>query len=125
MGYAATDQYAPFCYSLMREPLPVSQTTRPGALRVQSVSLNETDVRRVLPTKVTAASLLADFDGRGVIALQSYMRVSADGQPEVYALMCSGAYATPMEAKPIRLHELRQVFGELVEIRVQAGSAPD
>jgi len=125
MGYGAMNQYAPFCYFLMRDPLPVAQTIHPGVLRVKSVSLNQTEVSRLLPTRVAAAGLFADSDGRGVIALQSYMRVSADGQPDVYALVCSGAFAAPMEAKPIRLHELKQVFGGLVEIRVQAGSRSD
>jgi hypothetical protein len=125
MGYGAVNQYAPFCYFLMREPLPVVQTIRPGLLRVDSVSLNETEVSRVSPTRVAAAGLFVNSDGRGVIALQSYMRASVDGQPDVYALVCSGAFAAPMEAKPMRLHELRQVFGELIEIRVRAGSMPD
>jgi len=125
MGYGAMNQYAPFCYFLMREPLPVAQTIRPGMLRVESVSLNETEVSRVLPSRVAAAHLFVHSDGRGVIALQSYMRVAVDGQPDVYALVCSGAFAAPMEAKPIRLKELMQVFGELVEIREQAGSWPD
>jgi len=34
MRYAALNQYASFCYLLMREPLPVRQAIRPGLLRV-------------------------------------------------------------------------------------------
>jgi len=125
MGYAEMNQYAPFCYFLMRQPLPVGQTILPGLLRVDSVSLNETDVGRALPSTVAAVGVFAESDGRGVIALQSYMRVTAEGQPDVYALVCSGAFAAPMEAKPVRLHELKQLFGGLVEIRAQKGSRPD
>lgn len=125
MGYAVLDQYAPFCYFLMREPLPVQQTILPGLLRVQSVSMKETEVRRASPYKLAALRLVADSDGRGVIALQSHMRVAAFGQPDVYALVCSGAFAAPMEAKLVRLHELREVFGALVEIRERPAVMPD
>ncbi len=127
MGYGAIDQYAPFCYLLMREPLPVVQRIGPGILRVESVSLNETEVSRPRPLWLAAAGLFADSngDGRGVIAYQSYMRIAADGQPDIYALVCSGAFAAPMEAQPMRLAELRQAFGDLAEIRVRASPGSD
>jgi hypothetical protein len=122
LGYGAMNQYAPFCYFLMREPLPVVQTIRPGRLRVESVSLNETEVNRVVPARMAALAVSAGGDGRGVIAMQSYMRVRAEGQPDVYALVCSGAFAAPAEAKPIRLNELRQALGPLADVRVAAAS---
>ncbi|MGD8617221.1 MAG: hypothetical protein PVI91_16410 [Gammaproteobacteria bacterium] len=127
LGYAAMDQYAPFCYFLMREPLPMVQTIRPGMLRIESVSLNETEVRRALPARVAALMLFAgaDGDGRGVIAMQSYMRVASAEQPDVYALVCSGAFAAPAEAKPIRLHELREVLGPLADVRAWPDSVAD
>jgi hypothetical protein len=125
LGYGGMNQYAPFCYFLMREPRPVVQTIRPGILRVESVSLNETEVSRVLPARVAALTVFAGGDGRGVIAMQSYMRIAAAEQPDVYALVCSGAFAAPAEAKPIRLHELHEVLGSLADVRASADSPPE
>lgn len=125
VGYAALDQYAPFCYFLMREPLPAGQAIRPGPLRVESVAMQETDVSRPVVRRLAALAPLANGDGRGVIALQSYMRVAAAGQPDVYALVCSGAFAAPMEARLARRDELREVFGSLVEIREDPAARSD
>lgn len=69
--------------------------------------------------------MVADSDGRGGIALQFYMRVVAVTQPDVYALVCSGAFAAPMEAKPARLDELREILGPLIEIRGRSAARPD
>ena len=125
MGCAVLDQYAPFCYFLMRVRLPVQQTILPGLLRVESVSMKETEAWRAPPNELAALRLVADSDGRGVIALQSHMRVVPVGQRDVYALACSGDFAAPMEAELVHLHELREVLGALVEIRARPAVMPD
>jgi hypothetical protein len=125
LGYAAMDQYAPYCYFLMRQPLPTVQTIRPGVLRVESVSLNETEVRRTLPSRLAALTLFAGGDGRGVVAMESYMRLAAAEQPGVYALVCSGGFAAPAEAEPMRLHELREALGPLAAVRPAADASPE
>jgi hypothetical protein len=117
LGYEAVDQYAPFCYFLMRRPEAAAQTIAPGTLRVESVSLNETEVRRALPLHLAAALVLAGGDGRGVIALQSYMRLESPDQPQVYALVCSGAFATSFEARPISADQLRETLGLVAQVR--------
>jgi hypothetical protein len=41
MSYGSTNQYAPFCYFLLRDPLPAEQQIKPGVLVVDSVWLDE------------------------------------------------------------------------------------
>lgn len=122
MSYAATDQYAPFCYFLMDEPLPTPQKIMPGVFRVTKVSLIETEVRRSAPVRLAAMGFFADDGGRSQIAWQSYMNLAAAHQDEVRALVCSGAFDSPMEARPIRLPEVQQALGESASVR--AGPAP-
>ena len=122
MSYASVDQYAPFCYFLMDEPLPVSQKIRPGIFRVARVSLIETEVRRSLPVRLAYRGFFADDGGRGPIAFESYMILTSVDQGDVRALVCSGAFDSPLEARPIRLPELQQALGESVTVR--ANPAP-
>jgi hypothetical protein len=118
--YEFVDQYAPFCYFRMRAPLPVVQTVAPGVLRVDSVTSEETEVRKSLPVRTAARTVLASDAGRGPIAYRSHMRLSAPGQPDIQSLVCSGAFDTPFEAEPISFPELLQVFGDIAEFRESA-----
>ena len=117
MGYAAVDQYAPFCYILMRQPLPVAQTVHPGVFVIDKVYLLETDVGRELPTRIAARGVLAHDDGYGPIAFQTHMKFLRGEQPDVDSLVCSGAFAIPGEARPIRRVELQQVLGDIASVR--------
>lgn len=121
-SYASMNQYEPFCYFLMDQPMPVVQKIHPGVFRVKKVSLIETQVRRSLPVRLVAFGLFADDGGRSLIAFQSYMTLTAQHQDNVRALVCSGAFDTPPEARPIRLPELQRALGE--SIRVRATPAP-
>ena len=116
-GYGGTNQYEPFCYFVMREPLPVRQTIRPGILRVEHVWLNETDVRLHAPVRLAAlASVIGG--NRMPIAHQFHIRLESAEQPDVRLLVCSGAFDMPIAAKPIRLPEMREALGTYAEVRV-------
>lgn len=117
MTYAATDQYAPFCFLLMRQPLPVAQTIAPGTFLVEKVYLLETDVSRELPLSVATNGFLAHDGRRGLLAFQVHVKLFAAAQPDVDALVCSGAFAAPAEAEPIRLPELQRVLGAFGVLR--------
>lgn len=117
MSYGSTNQYEPFCYFLMDQPMPKPQKILPGVFRVTGVSLIETEVRRSLPVRLAAFGVFADDGGRSVIALQSYMTLTAAHQDDVRALVCSAAFESPPEAGPIRLPELQQALGESISVR--------
>jgi len=118
MSYGSTDQYAPFCYFLMRDPLPVEQKIVPGILLVDSVWLNETSVRLGGPVKVAAMGFALGGD-RTPIAYQFHIRLHSQQQAPV-TLVCSGAFDMGISAQPIRLPEVREVMGEFAEVRVKA-----
>jgi len=117
MSYGSTDQYAPFCYFLLRDPLPAEQQIKPGVLVVDSVWLDETTVGFEWPVKVAAVGL-AFGGGRMPIAYQFYIRLKSQ-QQEPLTLVCSGAFDTPITAQPIRLPEVREVLGDFTEVRVK------
>jgi len=119
-GYGGANQYEPFCYFVMHEPLPVGQTIRPGVLQIEHVWLNETDVR--LNTPVRLAALASVIGGnRMPIAHQFHIRLKSAEQPDVRLLVCSGAFDMPIAAKPIRLPEMREALGTYAEVRVLSG----
>jgi len=118
-AYVATDQYSPFCYFQMREPLPVVQVIRPGVFTVKSVSQIETEVSRIHPLMLASRTAFLGGDV-GPVALQSHMIIAAEGQPDVRALVCSGAFDAPLRAQPIRLAEMREVLRGVAEIRATA-----
>lgn len=121
--YVDIDQYQPFCYFLMHDPAALTRNIRPAHFTVRSVQLLEQDVRLALPVRVAQWGVAETSDDPGVIAYETHMllEVPAQGDPE--RLVCSGAFAPPFEAAPIRLAEMRQALGSLVVVRV-AGS-PD
>ena len=122
-SYGGADQYAPFCYFVMREPLPVSQTIRTGVLQIEHVWLNETDVRLGRPVRVAGIGGVAGFGGFGgrmPIAHQFHIRLKSSEQPDVRLLVCSGAFDSPRLATPIRLPEMREALGTYAEVRVSA-----
>ena len=45
-SYGGSNQYEPFCYFLVRDPLPAEQQLKPGSFVVHSVWLDETTVSR-------------------------------------------------------------------------------
>jgi hypothetical protein len=121
VSYQELDQYAPFCYFLMSKPLPDAQTIHPGVLSVRAVRQEDTEVRREPPVRLASmAGFTGGWGNRSVIAMQTHMNLSAPDQPALDKLVCSGAFQMPMDAKPIRLHEMREVFGGIAEIREQA-----
>jgi len=118
MTYGSTDQYAPFCYFLLRDPLPTEQQIQPGVWVVESVWLDEAAVNLERPVKLAALGL--GFGGdRTPIAYQFHMRLKSS-QPAPVTLVCSGAFDSALSAQPIRLPELREALGDYAELRVQA-----
>ena len=117
VSYAESNQYAPFCYFRLRDPMPAAQSIKPGGFVVQSVWLDETTVRAESPVNV--AALFPVGDGRGPIAYQFHIKLKAADQQAV-TLVCSGAFDDPASAAPIRLPELRQALGGYAEVRVKA-----
>ncbi len=118
MSYSSTDQYAPFCYFLLRDPLPVEQKIKPGVLVVDSVWLDETSFNSEWPVRVAAATL-ALGSSRSPIAYQFYISLRSHWQAPV-TLVCSGAFESAAAAQPIRLPQVREVLGDYAEVRVKA-----
>ena len=118
MSYGSTNQYAPFCYFLMRDPLPAEQQIKPGVLVVDSVWLDETSVSLESPVKVAAMGLSLG-GGRTPIAYQFHIRLKSEQQAPV-TLVCSGAFDMAISAQPIRLPEVSEVLGDFAEVRVKA-----
>jgi hypothetical protein len=115
-NYSEIDQYAPFCYFLLRGPLPGAQRIEPGRLTVASVWLDETAVSLEQPVRV--AGLLLAGDGRGPIAFQFHIQLTSKTQTD-FTLVCSGAFDAPALAVPIRLPELRDALGDYARVTVQ------
>ena len=121
MSYGATNQYEPFCYFLLRDPLPVTQQIKPGVFEVDSVWLDETTVGVDQPVKV-AAAVGVGFGDRTPIAYQFHIRLKTPDQANV-TLVCSGAFEMPLMAAPIRLPELQEALGDYATVRVTAAPA--
>ena len=117
-GYGKINQYRPFCYFLMREPSPVARDIQPATLVIRSVELLEQDVRLTVPLRVASLNVLGSGDGPGVIAFETHMHLVVAGTAEPEWLVCSGAFAPPSEAAPIRLAEMRLALGTRVIVRV-------
>ncbi|TCK17252.1 hypothetical protein DFR30_0475 [Thiogranum longum] len=120
--YEHIDQYQPFCYFLMHKPSPVARDIRPATFNVRSVELREQDVRLATPLRVAHRGVFGSGDGPGVIAFETHMLLDITGQADPERLVCSGAFAPPMEAAPVRLDEMRQALGKKVVVRAP-GSA--
>ena len=117
--YAGLDQYRPFCYFLMRNPAPTAREIAPAVFRVRAVELREQDVRLPVPLRLAhRAGLGVGSDGPGVIAFETHMLLDGAPPQGPERLVCSGAFAPPLEAAPIRLDEMREVLGERVRVRV-------
>jgi hypothetical protein len=115
-GYAGTDQYAPFCYFLLRDPLPAAQRISPGVLEVKRVWLDQTSVSLDFPLRLASALSFGGGD-RTPIAWQFHITLQAGDQSRVI-LVCSGAFDGPATAAPIRLPEMREALGNYAELRV-------
>ncbi|MGW8311385.1 MAG: hypothetical protein ACWGNB_10025 [Thiogranum sp.] len=114
--YSGIDQYAPFCYFLLRDPLPVEQRIEPGRLTVASVWLDETEVSREQPVRV--AGMWPAGGGRGPIAFQFHIHLTSP-RATGFTLVCSGAFDAPALAEPIRLPELREALGDYAQVTVK------
>jgi hypothetical protein len=115
-GYAGSDQYAPFCYFLLRDPMPVEQVIRPGVLTVVKAWLNQTTVALDVPVRL-ASALLPGGGDQPMMAWQFHITLQAiDGARVI--LVCSGAFDGPAWAEPIRLPEVREALGSYAEVRV-------
>ena len=117
-SYGGSNQFVPFCYFRLRDPLPVEQHVKPGVFVVHSVWLDETSVGVQRPVRV-ASALLGFGEGWSTMAFQFHMPLTSDEQPGVI-LVCSGAYDNPAFAVPIRLPEVREALGDYAAVRVQA-----
>ena len=115
--YADIDQYQPFCYFLMRQTSPVARDIRPAVFYVSSVELREQDVRLATPLRIVHLGALGGTDGPGVIAFETHMVLDIGDQADPERLVCSGAFAPPAEATPIRLAEMRLALGKKVTVR--------
>ncbi len=114
--YGGTDQYAPFCYFLLRDPSPTERQVPPGSFDVEAVRLEQTDVSLQTPVRV-AANLGVSAVGVLMAAWQFHIRLSAAGRPDM-TLVCSGAFDTPARMAPIGLSQMRQALGDYAAIRV-------
>ena len=117
MSYGSTDQYTPFCYFLLRDPLPSEQQITPGILVVDSVWLDETSVSLEQPVKLAGVGLGLGGD-QLPIAYQFHIRLKSENQAPV-TLVCSGAFDMALTAQPIRLPEVREALGDYAEVRVK------
>jgi len=117
MSYSSTDQYAPFCYFLLRDPLPVEQQIRPGVLVVDSLWLDEASVNMERQVRVAGMTLAYGGD-RTPIAYQSHIKLRSP-QQGMLTLVCSGAFDMAISARPIRLAEMRAVLGAFAVVRVK------
>ena len=117
-SYSEINQYQPFCYFLMRGPSPVARDVQPATFEIRSVGLREQDVRLAIPLRVAGRGIFGISDGPGVIAFETHMVLNAPDQAGPERLVCSGAFAPPHEAAPIRLAEMSQALGSWVVIRV-------
>jgi hypothetical protein len=115
-GYAGSDQYAPFCYFLLRDPLPVEQVISPGVLTVEKVWLNQTSVALDAPVRL-ASALSFGGGNQSVMAWQFHITLQTASQARMI-LVCSGAFDVPATAEPIRLPEVREALGDYAEVRV-------
>lgn len=115
--YGGTDQYAPFCYFLLRDPLPGGQVIKPGVFDVESVWLNETSVRKAFPWQVAWSIGIGGGLGQSPIAHQFHIRLKSTEQSNA-TLVCSGAFDMPIQAAPIRLPEVREALGDYATVRV-------
>lgn len=117
-GYAGSDQYAPFCYFLLRDPLPVEQVIKPGVLTVGKVWLNQTTVALEAPVRLASALSLGGGD-RSMMAWQFHITLESTDRARMI-LVCSGAFDEPARAEPVRLPEVREALGSYAEVRVKA-----
>jgi len=117
-GYGGTNQYEPYCYFLLRDPLPAEQRIVPGVLVVKKVWLDQTTVSLDLPSRL-ASVLSFGWGDRSPIAWQFHIELSAADRPRL-TLVASGAFDGPATAAPIRLAELREALGSYAEVRVHA-----
>jgi len=123
-GYSNVDQYQPFCYFLMREPSPVARDIPSATFTIRSVELLEQDVRLATPLRVAYLGAFGNSDGPGVIAFETHMWLDVANRSAPERLVCSGAFAPPSEAAPIRLAEMRQALGAWVIVRVPGSPDP-
>jgi len=122
--YGQIDQYRPFCFFLMRDPAPLARDIQPAVFVIRSVNLREQDVRIAMPVRLAYAGLFGGSDGPGVIAYETHMLLNAAGQGSPERLVCSGAFASPDTAAPIRLAQMRQALGSRVVVRVPGSVGP-
>lgn len=122
-SYGGSNQYEPFCYFLVRDPLPVEQQIEPGTFVVDSVWLDETTVSIEYPVRLAAAFSIGGGGSRSPIAYQFHIALKAPDQQPV-TLVCSGAFDMPITAAPIRLPEVRQALGDYAEVRVKTEMPP-
>ena len=123
-SYGSSNQYEPFCYFLVKDPLPASQQIKPGTFVVQSVWLDETTVSVEYPVRMASVLSMGMGGGsRSPIAYQFHIALKTVDQQDM-VLICSGAYDMPDQAAPIRLPELRQALGDYAEVRVKAETPP-
>lgn len=125
-SYGGVNQYAPFCYFLLRDPLPDAQVIKPGVFEVDSVWLDQTSVSLELPVHVAGVGIgIGGVIGgdRMPIAYQFHIRLKSTEQANA-TLVCSGAFEEPVTAAPIRLNELREALGDYATVRVQETAPP-
>ena len=125
-SYGSSNQFEPFCYFLVKDPMPARQQIKPGTFVVQSVWMDETTVSLEYPVRLVASVFMSMGGGggsRSPIAYQFHIALKADDQQDVI-LICSGAYDMPDQAAPIRLPELRQALGDYAEVRVKTAAPP-
>ncbi len=123
-SYGSSNQYEPFCYFLVKDPLPARQQIKPGTFVVQSVWMDETTVSVEYPVRMASVFSMGMGGGsRSPIAYQFHIALKAVDQQDM-VMICSGAYDMPDQAAPIRLPELRQALGDYAEVRVKTATPP-
>lgn len=116
-SYGGIDQYAPFCYFLLRDPLPAEQTIQPGVWDVERAWLTQTTSIADLPLNLAGAGGLGGGDFP-LMAWQFHITLKG-AAPPLMTLVCSGAFDSPSMADPIRLAEVREAFGDYAAVSVR------
>jgi len=117
-GYGGANQYQPFCYLRLRDPMPVAQRIEPEVMTVESVWLDTTTVSIEQPLHL-ASTMLAFGGDRSPVAYQFRISLKSGLSPGI-RLVCSGAFDVPVFARPIRPDEMRVVLGDYISVRVMA-----
>ncbi len=114
VSYLGMNQYAPQCSFVLDRPRPVRRFVQPGGYRVVRVRQEDTEIVRAGSLRLASR---AGWRGDGEILLATLVTMELEGpQPEVRALQCSGAFASPFDVRPPTREEIARALGGLARL---------